>query len=165
MSTDQKEAILARYGGKIRVRVSGLLVIDGKLLLLKHRGLGTAGYLWLPPGGGVDFGESLADALKREFIEETGLSIQVGERKFIYEFRHERLHAIELFYEVFLIGNQELALGSDPEFPQHLQLIHDFAWMNQQELDELPTGTCHTVIEHYQNLDVLMRLKNKRVHL
>jgi 8-oxo-dGTP diphosphatase len=37
-----------------------------------------SGILWAPPGGRVEPGESLAEALKREFIEETTLAVAVG---------------------------------------------------------------------------------------
>ncbi len=35
------------------------------------------GYYYLP-GGHVEFGEAAADALRREFVEETGLAVEVG---------------------------------------------------------------------------------------
>ena len=35
--------------------------------------------LWEFPGGSVEFGETLADALKREMLEEYGIQIEVGE--------------------------------------------------------------------------------------
>jgi 8-oxo-dGTP diphosphatase len=35
--------------------------------------------LWEFPGGSVEFGEKLADALKREMMEEYGIQIEVGE--------------------------------------------------------------------------------------
>ena len=60
----------------IRIRVAGILVRDGKILLVRHEKNDKS--YWLLPGGGVDFGETAGDALVREFQEEVGLSIQVG---------------------------------------------------------------------------------------
>lgn len=45
--------------------------MDGKILLVRQRRTGEPYYLL--PGGGVDAGETLAEALRREVREETGL--------------------------------------------------------------------------------------------
>lgn len=60
----------------VRVRVSGILIRDGELLLIAHKKKGEI--YWLLPGGGVKYGESLVRALEREFREELGISIDVG---------------------------------------------------------------------------------------
>lgn len=60
----------------VRVRVSGILVRDGALLLVAHKKNGEI--YWLLPGGGVKYGESLVNALEREFREELGVSVSVG---------------------------------------------------------------------------------------
>ena len=60
----------------VRVRVSGILIRDGALLLIAHRKKGEV--YWLLPGGGVKYGESLVSALEREFREELGISVDVG---------------------------------------------------------------------------------------
>ncbi len=60
----------------IRIRAAGILVKDGEILLVRHEKNGKS--YWLLPGGGVDFGESVEEALIREFREEVGLPIQVG---------------------------------------------------------------------------------------
>lgn len=57
-----------------RVRVAALIVIDGRLVLVRHRS-GDATYHLLP-GGGVRYRETLCDALVREVREETGLSVR-----------------------------------------------------------------------------------------
>jgi 8-oxo-dGTP pyrophosphatase MutT (NUDIX family) len=51
---------------------SGVLIINQRVLLLKHKKLGT----WLTPGGHVERGEFLYQAAEREFFEETGLRVQ-----------------------------------------------------------------------------------------
>ena len=54
-----------------RVRVSAILRWRGRILLCRHeKGNGD---VWLLPGGGVQAGESLLEALQRELWEETGL--------------------------------------------------------------------------------------------
>jgi len=58
-----------------RIRVAAVLVQDGALLLVRHV-KGNKTY-WLLPGGGVEYGESLEDALVRELREEAGITIRV----------------------------------------------------------------------------------------
>jgi ADP-ribose pyrophosphatase YjhB (NUDIX family) len=54
-----------------RIRVSALLRWQDRILLCRHEKPGKE--YWLLPGGGVDSGESLVDALQRELLEEVGL--------------------------------------------------------------------------------------------
>jgi len=62
------------------VTVGGLIENDeGKILMLLSPDRG-----WEIPGGQVEEGESLTDALKREVKEETGIVIEVGNLKAVY---------------------------------------------------------------------------------
>ena len=54
-----------------RIRVSALLEWRDRILLCRHEKPGKE--YWLLPGGGVDSGESLVDALRRELAEEVGI--------------------------------------------------------------------------------------------
>lgn len=58
------------------IRASALIFVDRRLLLVQQR-RGEEAY-WLLPGGGVRFGERLAQALRREVAEELGMEIAVG---------------------------------------------------------------------------------------
>ncbi|MDQ4139277.1 MAG: NUDIX domain-containing protein, partial [Bacteroidota bacterium] len=82
------------YSGKLRVRVCGICFHLNKILLIRHKPFAhnTEG-LWSPPGGGLQYGESMKEALIREFKEETGLGIEVNEFLFIHEFISLPLHA------------------------------------------------------------------------
>jgi ADP-ribose pyrophosphatase YjhB (NUDIX family) len=55
-----------------RIRVSAVLRWQDRILLCKHEKAGRGDY-WLLPGGGVNSGESLTDALHRELSEECGI--------------------------------------------------------------------------------------------
>lgn len=65
----------------IGVGVGALIVDDAGRLFLAQRGPKAKNErgLWEFPGGGVEFGESLRDALSREIREEYGVTIAVGE--------------------------------------------------------------------------------------
>lgn len=49
---------------------------DGRLLLVKRRRAPEAG-AWSLPGGKVDFGERVEDAIRREVAEEIGVEIEL----------------------------------------------------------------------------------------
>ena len=61
--------------GEPRIRVSAILRWKGRVLLCRHEKPGKE--YWLLPGGGVDSGESLLNALYRELREEVGIEDQV----------------------------------------------------------------------------------------
>ncbi len=61
----------------IRIRVAALLIEEGKILLIAHKKDNTV--YWLLPGGGVNSGESLEEALRRELKEELDIHIKVND--------------------------------------------------------------------------------------
>ncbi len=80
----------------IDVAVGILMQPNGDVLLgQRPAGKPYAGY-WEFPGGKVEPGESIVDALKREFVEELGVQILAAEPwcgvEHIYPHAHVRLH-------------------------------------------------------------------------
>ncbi len=65
------------YPARPIVGVGGVVVHDGKVLLVKRRFEPLAGQ-WTLPGGTVEVGETLEAAVARELLEETGLCVTVG---------------------------------------------------------------------------------------
>ena len=61
-----------------RIRVSAVLRWQDRILLCRHEKAGRGEY-WLLPGGGVNSGESLTDALHRELREEVGIEDELPE--------------------------------------------------------------------------------------
>ena len=74
----------------------GAIVIHDDSLLMVLRGREPNKGLWTVPGGRVEAGEYLADALKREVREETGIDIQVGDLLGVLERRGDDHHFVIL---------------------------------------------------------------------
>lgn len=134
---DQPEPF--QFGHKLRLRVCGLHFLTNGLLLINHKGLYGHDF-WSPPGGGVEFGEPLEVALKRELLEECCTLIEIKGFLFGTEFIKAPLHAVELFYEISLLGNP--SLGTDPELGGK-QLITELKAFNWDEIAALPPHHRH----------------------
>jgi 8-oxo-dGTP diphosphatase len=96
------------------VAVGAVAVRDDGALLLVRRGKAPALGRWSLPGGRVDWGETLRDALRREVVEETGLEVAPGELAGLVERIHlaEGFHYVILDYHVTVTGGT-LRPGSD----------------------------------------------------
>ena len=123
--------LIRQYGNQLRVRVCGICVQSGKVLLINHSGMNESGEFWSPPGGGLEFGESIEDCLKREFLEETNTVISVGKFLTVREFLKPPIHAIELYYEV-KIESGNIKKGFDPEMDY--QIIKDIQWLSFEDV-------------------------------
>lgn len=85
------------------VRVTGFLVEDGRLLLVRERLRERAH--WNLPGGRPEAGESIESALVREMREETGLDIEVGELLYVTDrFKSLGNQIVDLSFSVRRIG-------------------------------------------------------------
>jgi 8-oxo-dGTP diphosphatase len=85
------------------VAVGAVCVRDGRLLVIR-RGHGVGVGLWSLPGGRVERGETLAEALRRELREETGLSVTVGALCGIAERISDRAHYVIMDFWVTAEG-------------------------------------------------------------
>ena len=142
------DTVRATFGDRLRTRVCGLCFSGDDLLLVRHRGLGPKGYLYTPPGGGMHYGETAAEALIREFLEETGLQISIREFLFIYEYCSPPLHALELFFLVESIGGV-LRTGHDPEVAATEQLIEKVQFMSPEAIRREQGKQMHEMINRY----------------
>jgi 8-oxo-dGTP pyrophosphatase MutT (NUDIX family) len=86
------------------VRVYGVLFDKKKRLLVADEFI-RGGYYTKLPGGGLEFGEGTRDCLKREFLEETGLDVEIGKHIYttdffqISAFNHKD-QILSIYYEV-----------------------------------------------------------------
>ena len=107
------------YPDRPILAVSAAIIRDGRVLLAR-RNRGPAFGLWTLPGGVVEAGETLGEALVREIDEETGMAIEpvalAGHREVLVRDQHgkvERHFVILCFAARWIKGepvlNEELA--------------------------------------------------------
>ncbi len=97
------------------VCVGGIALHDGNLLLIR-RGHGPGAGRWSVPGGRVEHGETLAEAVTREVREETGLESVCGEfLGWVEQIDDDNLghHFVILDFEVTVLDDTEPVGGDD----------------------------------------------------
>ena len=160
--SDIKQKIIENFGNKLRVRVCGICIKDDKVLLVNHHALNDVGDFWSPPGGGMDFGSSAEQNLKREFAEEVGIEIEVNNFLFVHEYLKPPLHAIELFFEVERTGG-EVSAGYDPEMKDSEQIIKEVRFMEFKEIQQLDVHCVHQVLRDKKKMSDLVNTSGYRI--
>ena len=157
-----EQHITKNFGKRLRVRACGLLIEDNRLLLARHNYIGDLGYLWSPPGGEVLFSETAEEAVKREFLEEAGLAVDVYELAFVHDFFDPPLHAIELFFWVgkaYEDDEIEPKVGTDPELASHEQLITAVDFLSLGELKAENQHGLHETLRYLTSWDDFRKRK------
>jgi 8-oxo-dGTP diphosphatase len=101
------------------------VVVDDDRLLLVRRGHGRAAGTWSVPGGRVEEGETLAEAVTRELREETGLDGVCGPLMGWLELVAEGDddHVVILDFEVTLLDAAEPTAGDDVADARWVDLV------------------------------------------
>lgn len=146
-----------KFGGRLRLRVNGVLILNNKLLMIRHK-MSDERFFWNVPGGGVDYGSDSVDNLRREFLEETGLEISVNELLCVHEFLKQPLHAVELYFGVSFVGGR-LRKGSDPELAGDRQIIDELEFLSIEELAEIKNEEKHRLFWELNSFDQLRKWK------
>jgi 8-oxo-dGTP diphosphatase len=129
-----------------RLRVSGILYRGDSLVLVRHEKSGRA--YWLLPGGGVEAGETMEHALRRELAEECSLrGLPAGEPVALAESiapprDGSRRHVVHVIYAVPLPDAPLLLASDDPA-------VRDVRVIRRSELGELHL---HPPIAHFLEL-------------
>jgi len=119
-----------------RIRVAGLLVHSGQILLVKHR----RHAFWLLPGGRLDDDESLHECVAREIREETGIKVRPQGPIFLGDFLSGKKHIVDVIFRVSL---QNSANGLPPVRVGADAGLADAAWfpvLHAPEIGPAPLG-------------------------
>jgi 8-oxo-dGTP diphosphatase len=86
----------------LQCSVAGIAWERGKFFIAQRLGGGDMGHKWEFPGGKIDGGESDQEALKREYREELGVEVVVGDFLGSALFEHRGVQRQVKAYRVFL---------------------------------------------------------------
>lgn len=113
--------------------VGGIVRDDDRRILVIRRGQAPAKGTWSLPGGRVEPGETLVDAVRREVLEETGIPVTVADLVGIVERDSESGHTyvISDFYCTPTIPGLVPVAGDDAD---------DARWVSADELRRIDTS-------------------------
>lgn len=122
------------------VRVYGILLHDKKVLLADEYFHNT--YITKFPGGGLQFGEGTVDCIKREFLEELNLRVQIIGHFYTTDFFQpsafdKEKQVISIYYIVK--ANEELTFKTAEkkfDFPVLKNDVQSFRWILLKNLSE-----------------------------
>jgi 8-oxo-dGTP pyrophosphatase MutT (NUDIX family) len=126
-----------------RIRAS-VLVVDADARVLLFRGGDPArpegGTWWFTPGGGVETGEDVEDAARRELREETGLSVSdlgsvVLRRHAEFQFNDVMVDQHEVY---FLVRTMPFEIDTGGWTPGERQIVEEHRWWSLDELGATP---------------------------
>lgn len=122
----------------IRVRACALIIENDAVLLVEFED--ENGLHYNLPAGGVEPGESVIEAVKREAWEEASVDVEVGQLAFVYEYAPHLSsniygtapHGLSLIFDCKIKG------GSSPSLPQKPDLNQTgVRWVLLSELDSV----------------------------
>lgn len=126
---------------QFNIRVYGLLVADGKILVTDEFRMDTL--MTKFPGGALAFGEGTIDCLKREFKEELDLEIDVGRHIYTTDYFQptkllpSTMQLISIYYLVTATGPMRFPTTDIPfDLPGMIEGAQCFRWVPLTTLTE-----------------------------
>lgn len=114
-----------------KIAVGGVIVNDGRVLIIQRVSGDTFPDLWELPSGKKEFLENSLEAIVRETKEETGLDTKVidtiGVFNFIVEKEDEIRDIVQVNFLLELIGSSKVKLSSEHQ---------NFAWITSKGVDK-----------------------------
>lgn len=104
---------------RFNVRVYGILINEANEVLLSHEHYKDFDLVKFP-GGGVNLGEGLADALHREWLEELNVAIEIQDLFYINDFfvpsfLKDNSQVISIYYRVIIKGHIKKGIPESAE--------------------------------------------------
>jgi len=118
-----------------RVGVGAITIQNRKVLLVK-RGAEPSRGLWAIPGGTLKLGETLQECAAREILEETGVTIKVGDCVYVFDFIERDDEKKIKFHFVIIDFAAEYVAG----VPKGADDALEARWLSAAELQELPVS-------------------------
>jgi len=116
------------------LRAAGVLMRGGKVLLQCERDRTE----FAVPGGHVKAGETSAESLKREFLEETGCAVDVKQllwtEECFWEWNGLKHHNITFYYQVEFMPGEDIPEGFLPHLDNPGVLV---GWIDVDRLDDI----------------------------
>ena len=104
----------SRRRSEPRIRLTGILVDDGKILLVRQV-LRECAH-WNLPGGALEQDETCESGVARELLEETGLRVEVDRLLYVTDrFKHLGNHVVDLCFAVKRVGGRLACPGVTPD--------------------------------------------------
>lgn len=122
-----------RYG----ISAAALIVQNEQVLLVNHRVSGQYDF-WVPPGGSLSGSESILDCARRETLEETGLTVELGQILYIQEFLEPGYHFCKFFIMCTSFSG-DLTLANRESGETFLVDVGFFSREALQEMNVFPT--------------------------
>lgn len=120
---------------RFTIRVYGIWIKDDHILLSKEK-INDFSYVQFP-GGGVKTGESILEALKREWIEETGIEIKKYQHFYTTDFfQVSKFNPIEQLISVYYIVDclkEPLFYEKDESTPEEVKKL-ELTWYSLSNL-------------------------------
>lgn len=141
------------------VRVYGILINDRNEVLISDEQSGGRTFTKFP-GGGLEHGEGLIDALKREFMEECNAEIEVSGHLYTTDFYEQSSfndsQILSIYYLVKAVHPLELNFKTK-HFDFDPGTVQSFRWIgfDQLKTDDVTFQTDKIAIEHLLKLYAL----------
>jgi 8-oxo-dGTP diphosphatase len=125
----------------IRVSGRGIVINNDKILLNEFGG----GKYYNIPGGGVEPGETVKQAVVREILEESGLNVTIGDLIFALEYEpnncsfiYGEIPQISFVFRCFLDGDDKIKPPSIPDVdPDNPEMSSEAKWVQISNLKDV----------------------------
>jgi mutator protein MutT len=127
----------------------GAIILDAQgRLFLARRGSKAKNEqgLWEFPGGSVEFGETLAQALQREMYEEYGIEVSVGELVDVVD------HILPQEHQHWVSPTFLCQITSGEPYIREREKCTEIGWFGVDQMPNELTQITHLNLEHYQHI-------------